>query len=1311
MVCPALAFGVLVLSWMQPAAAAIEFIASSSAQNDGLPTNGSAGALTIPRPVGISAGQALIASIAARPRSMTVTVPSGWVLMTSTQQTNGGTSTAPGGMNALTYYKIVTTSEPASYTWTFANPSNQGGSAVGGMLAFSGIDTSSGNPIDNNGAAWSSRLTNSGLTHGTTSVNAVSANTLVVSSISFLSASTFAAPTGISGLSVRVSRSAPTAATGSGTTLQMATAMRTTAGATGASQAVASNEADHGVGHLMVLQPSVIDPALTVVRSGVLNPGGAASYTLTARNLGSEPEPGALTIVNTLPASLSYVSASGSGWSCGAAGQVVTCSRAGAVAAGASAPTLTLNVNVMAGISGAVSYTATLSGTGGDGNTANNTIVDNYVIPSTTYAYYRLNEATWGSIVDSSGNNRNASVLGTATPTGTSIPSPPGYAVGNASTGTCGAARVPNSTAAQGIDTGIDPNALGPAGTISFWYASSTNWNDGNARLLFDASNDLGASDRHFFVVKDGGGVLRFSLKDSAGTTSTAATVSYGYAANTWHHIAVTWNLAGNRLRIYVDGVEAASSTTVLNGSLGNMATLYVGSRRMAGVTGTPTGYTSNSAHGYIDELRLYALELSALEVDGLADLVNPCTPTVNHYQLSLNASSLACVASTLTVTACLDTSAPCTNPVTTINGQTATLATSAGTLGATSVSFNPSGVATTTLSHAAAANGASVTVTLAGESTAGANARRCCQGGSCSTANSCVTAFNTAGFIIASSNGGAAATLPTQTAGTGSGGYVLRAVRSSTTTQACEAAITGVGNVNWSTTCNNPTTCSAGNRLTLTGNSGVAVAGNANGSSASSTAVAMTFDANGNAPFSFNYADVGQITLNASRAAGGSLLTALNASSNAFVVKPAGFTLSAIRCTSYTAGACATTAIANPGSNPGASTVGGTAFIPAGQAFSATVTAVDAGGSATPNYGRETSAEGVRLTAALVAPGGGNLPALSNPTAFGAFSSGVATGTTFAWGEVGAITLSASVADSDYLGTGNVAGTTSGTVGRFYANHLTTAATPACSASFTYAGQAFTGGVTARNAAGTALLNYGSATFAKAVTLSDGAALGVGSFSAGTAVAASAFTSGVAAAAPNYGYTSKLTGPHTLVLRAVDADGASSSGQTEGATVLRSGRLRVANGFGRESAALQLTVQAEYWSGSSWLLNGNDSCTSVASTAVALGNVRTATGAAGVWTTSASAVSISAGSGTLTLAAPSASSTGSIDLALNLGSTTTHQSCAGTLAATTGAALAWLRSQNGSCAATFDRDPMARASFGIFAPESRRTVHARELF
>ena len=31
--------------------------------------------------------------------------------------------------------------------------------------------------------------------------------------------------------------------------------------------------------------------------------------------------------------------------------------------------------------------------------------------------------------------------------------------------------------------------------------------------------------------------------------------------------------------------------------------------------------------------------------------------------------------------------------------------------------------------------------------------------------------------------------------------------------------------------------------------------------------------------------------------------------------------------------------------------------------------------------------------------------------------------------------------------------------------------------------------------------------------------------------------------------------------------------------------------------------------------------------------------------------------------------------------------------------------------AATADRDPAARASFGIYSPETRKTVHARELF
>ena len=91
--------------------------------------------------------------------------------------------------------------------------------------------------------------------------------------------------------------------------------------------------------------------------------------------------------------------------------------------------------------------------------------------------------------------------------------------------------------------------------------------------------------------------------------------------------------------------------------------------------------------------------------------------------------------------------------------------------------------------------------------------------------------------------------------------------------------------------------------------------------------------------------------------------------------------------------------------------------------------------------------------------------------------------------------------------------------------------------------------------------------------------------------------------------------------------------------------------------------------------------------------------------------MSISGGSGTLTLSAPSPASTGGVDIAINLGATTTDQSCLATHPARTGAALPWLRSVQGSCAATFDRDPAARASFGIYSPETRKTLHVREIF
>ena len=246
-------------------------------------------------------------------------------------------------------------------------------------------------------------------------------------------------PSGVSGVTEAIDISGPAAPNGVGITVQMSTAMVAGTGTIGPVSATATNDDDYGIGHLMALQPSGIDPTLSMTRNGVLSPGGSASYTLTTLNIGLAAEPGPLTIVNTLPTGVSYTSATGSGWSCSPSGQTVVCTRSGALAAGATAPSLTVNVSVNAGVAGPLTYTASVSGTGGDANTFNNIAVDTYVVPTAAYAYYAFDEAAWGNIVDSSGNGHTAAVLGSAGPTGSNVPSPPGAALAG-SPGTCGAA-------------------------------------------------------------------------------------------------------------------------------------------------------------------------------------------------------------------------------------------------------------------------------------------------------------------------------------------------------------------------------------------------------------------------------------------------------------------------------------------------------------------------------------------------------------------------------------------------------------------------------------------------------------------------------------------------------------------------------------------------------------------------------------------------------------------------------------------------------------------------------------------------------
>jgi len=119
--------------------------------------------------------------------------------------------------------------------------------------------------------------------------------------------------------------------------------------------------------------------------------------------------------------------------------------------------------------------------------------------------------------------------------------------------------------------------------------------------------------------------------------------------------------------------------------------------------------------------------------------------------------------------------------------------------------------------------------------------------------------AFSKAGFVIAAAAGGAATTVPTQTAGTASGNFVLRAVKTNTTTAACEAAIAGATTVDWAYECNDPAACSGSNLMRVNGGTATTVQRNNNGSVSSYISVPTTFDASGNASFSFIFDDVGE--------------------------------------------------------------------------------------------------------------------------------------------------------------------------------------------------------------------------------------------------------------------------------------------------------------------------------------------------------------------------------------------------------------------------------------------------------------------
>ena len=364
----------------------------------------------------------------------------------------------------------------------------------------------------------------------------------------------------------------------------------------------------------------------------------------------------------------------------------------------------------------------------------------------------------------------------------------------------------------------------------------------------------------------------------------------------------------------------------------------------------------------------------------------------------------------------------------------------------------------------------------------------------------------------------------------------------------------------------------------------------------ASYTDLSLTFDSNSIATLNFNYNDVGQLRLHA-RDSSGALLTAQGESPN-FIVRPHHFDV---------------TVAGNPGT-----TTGGSGFIAAGSSFTATVTARANGGALTPNYGNETSPESVVLSiGSLVMPVGGNSGSLSSGTASG--GNGTFTVAGLSWNEVGTITLLADVDGLNYLSTGQGAASPqpSDNVGRFYPASfaLTSASANNGCGTFTYLSQpniSVSYNLAAQNTSGATTTNYAADSDGSTATLNypvgtidHSAVQGATDLSSRLVIDSTEWVNGVYAlstpsAAIDRLNATTLDGPFSSVQLSVavnDTDSATitGSGDIGSPLNLRFGRAFISDAHGPESTLLNVPFGTEYWDGTRFVTNTDDSCTAIA--------------------------------------------------------------------------------------------------------------------
>jgi MSHA biogenesis protein MshQ len=582
--------------------------------------------------------------------------------------------------------------------------------------------------------------------------------------------------------------------------------------------------------------------------------------------------------------------------------------------------------------------------------------------------------------------------------------------------------------------------------------------------------------------------------------TTGAPTITAGGG---WYHIAIVHSQSAGAQTVYINGV-ARGSSSYAEALINNSDPFMVGNDQ---------GFAGRFFDGQIDEVYVFRSALTQTKVVEYMNKTHPCGLGPDHYAISypLGQPGITCEAQAVRITAHADATdhsllmAPSNTTQITVSTTPAaggwTLKSGGGTFvtgpGAGQAQYTFDGSEqfaefwlTQTTATTAPHIDIDVTDGTATDVDPGAEDAR---------AQFADTAFRFFADAVAEGIG-------TQIAGKsssvapGNQALQLRAVQTSTTTGACQAALGGVTDVELAFSCNNPTTCKTANGVTIAANSTVAVQDNPNGGPYTYSTVSMNFGGTGVAPFSLNYADAGQITLHARKVLTASGATTppttadtLTGDSNAFVVKPAGVCVESTDPDSDCVSGDATCSVFKKAGTSGDADPG--------SKFNLTVRGVTWEGAGDTNYCSGVAGtnlttpnfqlNAIPLTHAKVRPTGagsqtGSLGVTSVNIA--PADDGAATIANQAISEVGVFTITAT--PPLYLGE-TIAASTSANIGRFipdrftvtdnnpgFVNACTTGGTP-----FTYRGQEFYYGtapaltVTAVNTAGAATVNYGDST------------------------------------------------------------------------------------------------------------------------------------------------------------------------------------------------------------------------------------------